>query len=272
MSGFYGDLSVQQNLALDQLKSKFIASLDSLDLQPADVTIWNVDLNAMRDGVATPGQQRVLLKFLRAREWNVDQALEQLKKTLEWRRDFDMTSLMDEEFSHAFSQLGRVYGKDRTGHPVTWNYYATIDSVEIFKKYNGPDAFIRWRFQLMERAIGQIDLEDPDPKAVETITQIHEYKGVSFFAVDSNVRTASKRIVQMFQDYYPEFLHVKLFLNIPTFLEFLYKLFSSLSSSKTRAKFRMLGPSNSKTELQALLDNDNLPIEYGGTGNPAIQV
>jgi len=269
MSGYYGDLSVSQSLALQNLQQKFATSVDSLGFTPGDLIIWNVDLNAARDGVLTPGQTRVLLKFLRAREFDVEKAWQQLKSTLEWRRDFDMASLKTEEFSDAFGKLGKVYGRDKTGHPVTWNYYADIDADAIFKQFNGTDAFIRWRFQLMERAIEYINLEDPN--AVETITQIHEYKGVSFFAVDGNVRTASKRIVQLFTDHYPEWLNVKLFLNIPTFLEVFYKLFSSLSSSRTRAKFRMLGPSNSKTELQALMDTDNLPKEYGGTGNPAIQ-
>jgi hypothetical protein len=40
----------------------------------------------------------VLLKFLRAREFKVNEAFEMLKKTLKWRKEMKIDSILDEDF------------------------------------------------------------------------------------------------------------------------------------------------------------------------------
>lgn len=91
------------------------------------------------------------------------------------------------------------------GHPVTYNFYGFVNTDEVFTKYGGVDKFVRWRVRLMERAIERLDFES----GVESIVQVHDYTGVSFFSYDPNVRQASRMIISLFQDHYPEFLESK---------------------------------------------------------------
>ena len=57
----------------------------------------------------------VLLKFLRAREWDVEAACKMLYATLEWRKEFRVDNLEDEHSSTAFNSHDRVVGQDVDG-------------------------------------------------------------------------------------------------------------------------------------------------------------
>lgn len=64
---------------------------------------------------ATRGQDTVLLKFLRAREFAVDKAFEMFQATVRWRKEFNVRSVMAEEFSEAFDKLGYIHKTDTRG-------------------------------------------------------------------------------------------------------------------------------------------------------------
>lgn len=162
-------------------------------------------LDGVSEATGTKKQNVVLLKFLRAREFRVEEAFEALSATLQWRKAFNVAALATETFPASFGPLGGVAGRDRGGRPITWSYYETMDVEQIFGKEGDLTSFIRWRVQLMERAVAQLDFET----GIETVFQVHDYHGVSFFSVNANVRRASKVIVELFQAHYPEFLQTK---------------------------------------------------------------
>lgn len=51
-----------------------------------------------------------------------------------------------------------------------------------------------------------ITADGPDPYRV---TQVHDYKGVSFFRQNPNVRAASQEVIKTFSTAYPELLKVR---------------------------------------------------------------
>jgi hypothetical protein len=57
------------------------------------------------------------------------------------------------------------------------------------------DRFVRWRVQLMERAVRKLNFAS-GPTAM---VQVHDYKGASVMRFDKRVKAASKRIIQIFQ-------------------------------------------------------------------------
>ena len=76
-----------------------------------------------------------------------------------------MQSLAKETFPPEFDALGFKFGKDKRGVPVTYNFYATLNDQVML---NQLDRFVRWRVQLMESAIQQLDFE----KGPDTIMQV----------------------------------------------------------------------------------------------------
>jgi len=58
--------------------------------------------------------------FFKNRHLNPTSAAEMLTATLRWRYQFKVTEAMKEEFpDDIFGKLGYVYGKDKSGRPVT---------------------------------------------------------------------------------------------------------------------------------------------------------
>ena len=55
------------------------------------------------------------------RDLKVADARKMLTDTLKWREDFKITEVVKEEFPQdIFGNLGRVYGKDKEGHPIVY--------------------------------------------------------------------------------------------------------------------------------------------------------
>lgn len=61
--------------------------------------------------------------------------------------------------------------------------------------------FIRWRVQLMEKGVKLVDFVN-----VDSMIQVHDYKGASMFGRTANAKAATKDIIKIMQDNYPEFL------------------------------------------------------------------
>jgi hypothetical protein len=86
--------------------------------------------------------------------------------------------------------------------------------------------------------------------------------------MDSRMKKATKTIIALFQDNYPEMLSTKLFLSVPRVMEVLFNLMSSFSDPATRRKFRMVGPGNGRAALLEFIRPEQLPPTYGGFDSP----
>ncbi|KAJ3119002.1 hypothetical protein HK098_005769 [Nowakowskiella sp. JEL0407] len=231
-----------------------------------DLILWNVDMYSVfvDDATLSKSQTVIILKFLRAREFKVDDAVEMFISTLKWRAEFGTKKLMDEKFGDIYNELGIIYGNDKNGKPVTYNFYGSIAQDEIL---SDTATFLRWRIQLMEKAIALLDFEN----GLETITQVHDYTGASLF-MDKRIKATSKEIIKIFQDHYPELLERKFFIGVPTLMEYLFSIFTALVSPATRAKFIVVSKSSQKAALIDHIPLTQLPKKYGGfEGSVAVE-
>ncbi|KAJ3375900.1 hypothetical protein GGF31_003105 [Allomyces arbusculus] len=265
-TGYLGNLTDDQKTALAALAkglSKEALAAEGLT-EPSDVFMWGVDLTGVADATnnLAPGPTRVLLKFLRAREWDVDKSRAMLINCLKWRKEFNMPALLSATFPDSMTGAGAVYGRDRDGNPVTWNFYGAMNASQVFETQSAAD-FVRWRVQLMERAVAQVDLNASSPTAPEAVMQVHDYAGASMRPTGT-MREATKAIIQIFQDNYPEWLSCKLFINVPGVMETLFQVFTVFTPARTKAKFRMVGTSAARGALVEKVALENLPPQYGG--------
>ena len=70
-----------------------------------------------------------------------------LVNTLKWRDEFKIDEVLKEQFDpEVFGKLGRVYGKDREGRPVTYNLYGAVKDMKAV--FGDVQKFIRcvWVF------------------------------------------------------------------------------------------------------------------------------
>lgn len=186
-----------------------------------------IPLTSSRTDLPIP-QQVILQKFLRANANDVAKASEQLKAALKWRKEFQALKTKDEVFEKSrFEGLGYITElKDMPGSSTgkdvaVFNIYGAVKDNK--KTFGDLDGFMRWRVALMELTIARLDIANattpvpdyskgPDPYQA---VQIHDYLSVSFLRQAPEVKAASSKTIQLFQQVYPETMSKKFFVNVP---------------------------------------------------------
>lgn len=226
-----------------------------------DVSIWGVPLLPSK---GSEGTDVVLLKFLRARDFKVNDALEMLKKTLQWRKESNIDSLLDEEIGVDLSSAFYMNGVDRKGHPVCYNIYGVFENEELYAKAFGDEEkrkqFLRWRFQLMEKGIQKLDLR---PDGISSLLQISDLKN-SPSPSKKELRTAMSKAVTLLQDNYPEFVAKNIFINVPFWYYAFNALLSPFLAQRTKSKFVFVRPAKTTETLLKYVPADEVPVQYGG--------
>ena len=101
----------------------------------------------------------------------------------------------------------------------------------------------------------------PDPyKAIA----VHDYLSVSFFRQPSEIKSASTKIIDTFQRYYPETVSLKYFVNVPLVMQWMMGAMKALLSKDSIQSMTWM---TYGSELHKYLGTD-IPKEYGGTGAP----
>lgn len=167
----------------------------------SSISLWGVPLLPSK---GAEGIDVILLKFLRAREFKVTEAFEMLKKTLQWRKESNMDSILEEDLGSDLTAAAFMNGVDREGHPVCYNVFGVFESEEIYQKTFGTEEkrreFLRWRCQLMEKGIRKLNMK---PGGVSSLLQINDLKN-SPGPAKKELRAATKQALAILQDNYPE--------------------------------------------------------------------
>lgn len=189
------DLSDSERTSLEELKQLLTESLSE-----EEVSIWGVPL--LKD----ERTDVILLKFLRAREFKVKDALTMINNTLRWRKEFDIDALLEEDLGDDLDKVVFMHGYAREGHPVCYNVYGEFQNRELYNKTFSDeekrDKFLRWRIQFLERSIRKLDFA---PGGINTVVQVNDLKN-SPGPAKRELRLATKQALQLLQDNYPEFV------------------------------------------------------------------
>lgn len=214
--------------------------------------LWGYDLST----VDTPVRECLLRKFLQANNYEFDKAKNQLSKTLKWRKTFrPLSAAFSEQHAKKFDVLGIVTDSSKDSRVVTWNLYGVVKNRE--ELFGDLDAFIRWRVGLMEQGLSKLDFSKSESAYMD---QVHDYEGVSILKLDTSTRAATQKAIAIFQDYYPEVLYKKYFLNVPWIMSWMFTLVKPLVSKETLAKFEVMSDGSKLSSKMG----DWVPKVYGG--------
>nr|KYP48967.1 Patellin-3 [Cajanus cajan] len=230
----------------------------SSPLPPEEVSIWGIPL------LADERSDVILLKFLRAREFKVKEALVMLKNTIRWRKEFKMEELMEEKLGDELEKVVFMHGSDKEGHPVCYNIYGEFQNKELYKKTFSDEEkrekFLRWRIQFLEKSIRKLDF---NPGGICTIFQVNDLKN-SPGPAKWELRQATKNALQLLQDNYPEFVAKQVFINVPWWYLAVNRMISPFLTQRTKSKFVFAGPSKSTETLLRYIAPEQIPVKYGG--------
>ncbi|KAI8137690.1 CRAL-TRIO domain-containing protein [Fennellomyces sp. T-0311] len=256
---FVEKFTSQEKEAVIQLKEKLPEILKTGLKSDEPYTLWGVAL----DKDSKDERLDVLLvKFLRARDLNLELASKMLSDSIGWRKEFKADGILDEEFDEdVFGSVGYLHKEDKDGRPVCYNFYGELDQEKVF---GDVQKFIRWRVQLMEKGVKLVDLVN-----VDAMVQVHDYKGASMFGRTANSKQATKEIIKLMQDNYPEFLSTKFFVNVPWWGSKIFKLIRPLLPEATVKKFVVCSNDELIETLSQSIDVENLPLVYRQTTKDA---
>ncbi|CAG8569586.1 9012_t:CDS:2, partial [Acaulospora colombiana] len=253
--GHLGNLTPEQQQTLEQFRK-------ALSSDP------NFPWNAQRHTDA------YLLRFLRARKFNLDLAKQMIYAAEQWRKDFGVDEIvnhpesLDEEKKEVNKLYPQYYHKiDKDGRPV---YVESLSQLSanintIFQKHEQErvlkmlvleyERFLSERLPAASEEVGH---------PVETSCTILDLKGVGvggFYKVQGYVAQASK----IGQDYYPETMGKFYIINAPWLFGTIWGIVSKFLDPVTVAKIKIFsGQSEWAPALKQQIPVENLPAEYLG--------
>ncbi|CAA0394274.1 unnamed protein product [Arabidopsis thaliana] len=247
------DLSETELNALQELRHLLQVSQDS-----SKTSIWGVPL--LKDDRTDV----VLLKFLRARDFKPQEAYSMLNKTLQWRIDFNIEELLDENLGDDLDKVVFMQGQDKENHPVCYNVYGEFQNKDLYQKTFSDEEkrerFLRWRIQFLEKSIRNLDFV---AGGVSMICQVNDLKN-SPGPGKTELRLATKQALHLLQDNYPEFVSKQIFINVPWWYLAFYRIISPFMSQRSKSKLVFAGPSRSAETLLKYISPEHVPVQYGG--------
>ncbi|KAK8643170.1 hypothetical protein V6N13_012476 [Hibiscus sabdariffa] len=210
---------------------------------PEEVSIWGIPL------LADEKSDVILLKFLRARDFKVNDAFTMIKNTVGWRKEFGIDSLLDEDLGNELEKVVFMHGLDKKGHPVCYNVYGEFQNKELYQNTFADEEkrtkFLRWRIQFLEKSIRKLDFS---PNGINTIVQVNDLKN-SPGPAKKELRQATNQALNLLQDNYPEFVAKQVFINVPWWYLAFNRMISPFLTQRTKSKFVCAGPSKSAETL-----------------------
>ncbi|AQZ09972.1 YKL091C and SEC14 (YMR079W) [Zygosaccharomyces parabailii] len=221
-----------------------------------------------KEGFTERLDDSTLLRFLRARKFDVTQAKEMFVQCEKWRKEFGtdtiLTDFKYDEKPLVAKYYPQYYHKtDVEGRPV---YFEELGSVNLYEMYKITtqermiknlvweyEAFVKYRLPACSRYSGYLQ---------ETSCTIMDLKGISIssaYQVLSYVKEAST----IGQNYYPERMGKFYLINAPFGFSTAFKLFKPFLDPVTVSKIFILGSSYQK-ELLKQVPAENLPEKFGG--------
>ncbi|KAL5731528.1 hypothetical protein ACHQM5_004249 [Ranunculus cassubicifolius] len=256
---------VTEEKAAEEEKPKEIEAaeekVEEIEEVDNDISLWGVPLLPSK---GAEGTDVVLLKFLRARDFRVNEALDMLANTLKWRKAYKCDSTVEEEMNPDLSSVAFMDGVDREGHPICFNVYGAFQNNELYQKTFGTEeqrqGFLRWRIQLMEKGIKKLDFS---PGGVSSLLQINDLKNTPGPS-KKELRTATKQAVALLQDNYPEFVARNIFINVPFWYYAFNAVLSPFLTTRTKSKFVFARPASVTETLLKYIPANEIPTKYGG--------
>ncbi|KAH9916783.1 CRAL-TRIO domain-containing protein [Fomitopsis serialis] len=248
LPGRLGNLTVPQQHALDKLKK---------------------ELQTEGHFVPERHDDALLLRFLRARRFDVEKAKAMLLACEQWRKDFGVDELQKNFDFQEKAEVDKYYPQyyhkiDKDGRPV---YIEQLGKLDIGKLYA-----ITTSERQLKRLVYEYEKNNSERMPacsrlsghpVETSCTILDLQGVSisnFYRVKDYVMQASA----IGQDRYPESMGKFYIINAPWAFSAVWSIIKPWLDEVTVSKIDILGR-DYKTKLLDQIPAENLPKDFGGT-------
>lgn len=196
-----------------------------------------------------------LLRFCRARQFDVDKASEMAINNIKWRASVKPWAIVPENCPKALpSGVWRWAGYTKSGMPILH-----VDC-ENWKptEYYGVDEYIRYLAYILEGAVARMG------EGTSRLCVIYWIPSLSMEMMGSRASECAKVLMKVMQDQFPERLGVAFTCNAPALFSAMWKMVSPWIDPVTKAKFQIVPRGQSEETLLRYIDADVLAKSLGG--------
>lgn len=210
----------------------------------------------------------MMLRFLKARKFDIEKAKHMWSEMLRWRSEFGVDNI--EEFNYTeLHEVKKYYpqfyhGVDRDGRPVYVELIGKVDAHKLVQ-VTTIDRYVKYHVKEFERCF---QMRFPAcsiaaKRHIDSSTTILDVQGVGLKNFSKDARELIMRLQKVDNDNYPETLYRMYIINAGQGFKMLWGTIKSFLDPQTASKIHVLG-SKYQNKLLEIIDESELPDFLGG--------